>query len=170
MKKVIQFIVPLILFALYTNAQVDTNPVSRPRHTIKVTTLDNRTIGGILRQTNDTSIFVYPGSFRQWNRKIAIPTTAISYSTINKIQTKKRHGIIKGVLIGAGIGILPVIVDAIFTPKGKAKSAEGGAYISILAVPLGTSIGGVIGATSKKRFSIQGDQTKFHEFRKKTRK
>ena len=167
MRKVIQFTMAVALFPSWIKAQGDSNFLARPRHTISVTTLENRIVGGILTRTNDSAVFVYQGKFRQWNQQATIPTAAISYSTINKIQTKKRRGILKGILIGAGIGILPVFIDAIVTSKGGRPNAEGGAYISIVAVPLGTSIGALVGATSKRRFSIEGQHTKFQRFRKK---
>jgi|GEM_PF-3992622 len=65
---------------------------------------------------------------------------------------------------------MPVFLDAIFTPKGGVKSGEGGAYVSLVAVPLGTLVGGIIGATSKKKFQIGADNTKFQQFRKKVKK
>lgn len=170
MRKFILVIVPLIIVAICTNAQVDSNVNVQPRHNITITKLNNGMVDGILTRTNDTSVFVYRGSFREWKQQKTSPTMAISYSSINRIQTKKRHGMLKGALIGAGIGILPVFLDAIFTPKGKAMSAEGGAYVSLVAVPLGTLVGGLIGATSKKKFQIAGDETKFQQFRKKIKK
>ena len=167
MRKLIQLTIGLLLFAFLTNAQNDTTLVALPRNKISLTTLENRTIDGIVTQTNDSFVFVYQGNFRQWKQRIAIPKTAISYFEINKIQTKKRKGVLKGALIGAGIGILPLFIDAIVTSKGGRPNAEGGTYISIVAVPLGTSIGALIGATSKRRFLIEGHHTKFQRFRKK---
>ena len=170
MKRYILLFILNLFFAVSSYAQIDSSFSAKPRHTIKIFTLKSNTIDGILTRTDDTSVFVYPGNFRDWNQQKTFPITITPYSTINKIQTKKRNGILKGVVIGAGIGIMPVLLDAIFTPKGGTKSGEGGAYVSLVAVPLGTLVGGIVGATSKKKFQIGGDETKFQRFRKKIKK
>ncbi len=131
MKKYIHLLGLSIFYAVGTSAQVDTTFAAKPRHNIKISTLNNNTVNGILIRRDDITVFVYPGNFRDWNQQKTFPITITPYSTINKIQTKKRNGIIKGVFIGAGIGIMPVLLDAIFTPKGGTKNAEGGAYVSL---------------------------------------
>ncbi len=170
MKKYIFLIILNIFFAIHAYAQIDSSFSAKPRHTIRIFTLNSSTVDGILTSINDSAVFIYPGNFREWKQQKTFPITITPYSTINKIQTKKRNGILKGVVIGAGIGIMPVLLDAIFTPKGGTKSGEGGAYISLVAVPLGTLVGGIVGATSKKKFQIGGDETKFQRFRKKIKK
>ncbi len=170
MKKFIGLLIPNVFFFVYANAQIDSSFSAKSRHHITIYTQNGDAKYGILMRTNDTSVFIYPGNFREWKQQKTFPIALTPYYTINKIQTKKRNGIIKGVLIGAGIGIMPVFLDAIFTPKGGVKSGEGGAYVSLVAVPLGTLVGGIIGATSKKKFQIGADNTKFHQFRKKVKK
>jgi hypothetical protein len=84
-----------------------------------------------------------------------------SYPDISKIETHKKNGFLKGTLIGAGIGLAPVIVSSIF------GEGEGGAYVSIITFPLGIITGAIIGGTSKKKFYINGEASKFHSFHKR---
>ena len=67
-----------------------------------------------------------------------------------------------GMLIGAGIGIAPVLIGSIFGPS----IGQGGAYASIITFPVGTIIGAIIGSTSKKKFFIGGDRLRFGSFHK----
>jgi len=170
MRKFTCFLILYVFFTGCANAQVDTIFTGKLRHRITIYTQKGDAKYGILTGTNDSSVFIYPGNFREWKQQKTFPIALTPYYTINKIHTKKRNGIIKGVLIGAGIGIMPVFLDAIFTPKGGVKSGEGGAYVSLVAVPLGTLVGGIIGATSKKKFQIERDNNKFHRFRSKVKK
>ncbi len=170
MKKFIGLPIPNVFLAVHANAQIDSSFSAKSRHHITIYTQNGDAMYGILMRTNDSSVFIYPGNFREWKQQKTFPIALTPYYTINKIHTKKRNGIIKGVLIGAGIGIIPVFLDAIFTPKGGVKSGEGGAYVSLVAVPLGTLVGGIFGATSKKKFQIGADNTKFQQFRKKVKK
>ncbi|HVE61780.1 MAG TPA: hypothetical protein VNA26_08170 [Chitinophagaceae bacterium] len=164
------FLFYLTFFTIYANSQDDTIFSAKPRHSIKIFTLNSNTSDGILMRTNDSSVFVYPGNFREWKQQKTFPIAITPYYNINKIQTKKRGGLIQGILIGAGIGIMPIFLDAIFTPKGGVRSAEGGAYVSIVAVPLGILVGGIVGGSSKKKFQIEGNETKFQRFISKVKK
>ncbi len=170
MRKFICFLILYVFFTGCANAQVDTIFTGKPRHHITIYTQKGDAKYGILTGINDSSVFIYPSNFREWKQQKTFPIAVIPYSAINKIQTKQRNGFIKGILIGAGIGITPILLDAMFTPKGKEKSAEGGAYVSLVAVPLGTLVGGIIGATSKKKFQIERDNNKFQRFRSKVKK
>ncbi len=168
MKKTIQLTVLYALITTCVNAQVDTTFTSKPRHTITIYTLNNNTINGILTRANDTVVFIYPGNFREWKQQKKIPISVTPFTTIQKIETKQKgvKKVIKGMLIGAGIGLAPVLVGSIF---GR-STGEGGAYVSLVAVPLGAIVGSIIGATSKKKFQIQGDKIKFQRFRNKVKK
>ncbi len=168
MKKTIQLTVLYALITTCVNAQVYTTFTSKPRHTITIYTLNNNTINGILTRANDTVVFIYPGNFREWKQQKKIPISVTPFTTIQKIETKQKgvKKVIKGMLIGAGIGLAPVLVGSIF---GR-STGEGGAYVSLVAVPLGAIVGSIIGATSKKKFQIQGDKIKFQRFRNKVKK
>jgi len=168
LKKNIQLILLYPLITTCVNAQVNITFTSTPRHTITIYTLNNNAKDGILTQTSDTAVFIYPGNFREWKQRKKIPINVTPFTIIEKIETKQKgvKKVIKGMLIGAGIGLAPVLVGSIFGPS----TAEGGAYVSLVAVPLGTIVGAVIGATSKKRFQIRGDKIKFQRFRNKVKK
>jgi hypothetical protein len=168
MKKYIHLLGLSIFYAVGTSAQVDTLFTAKPRHNIRISTLNNNTVNGILTRTDDTSVFVYPGNFRDWNQQKTFPITVTPYSTINKIETQQKGGIsiLKGMLIGAGSGFATVLVASILSPKYR---GEGAGLLALLTVPLGTITGGLVGGLSKK-FQIGGDKTNFQQFRKKVKK
>ena len=168
MRKIIPLLIMYIIFAIQTNAQSDSSFNAKPRHHIKIYTVTGDTMGGILTRTNGTAVFIYPGNFREWKQQKTVSITVTPYTTIKKIETRKKGWVkvLNGMVIGAGIGLAPVLIGSLFGPS----VGEGAAYVSIAGVPLGIVIGGVVGATSKKKFQIESDKTKFHRFRKKIKK
>jgi hypothetical protein len=84
----------------------------------------------------------------------------ISYTNIRQIKIRNKNGILKGFFYGTGIGLLPAIGGAII---GK---GEGGAYVSVITLPLGVITGTLIG-TSRKKFNINGNASSFSDFRKR---
>ena len=59
---------------------------------------------------------------------------------------------LKGLLIGAGIGLAPIV------------GGEGDAYTTFLTFPLGIITGTVVGGTSKKKYSINKNYQAFLDF------
>ncbi len=118
---------------------------------------------GLLVAASDSTLNIFQGKHGDWNKQSGVQVLTRSYSDINSIKIKRKGGLIKGLGIGAGIGLLPLLVGSIF---GK-STGEGGAYVSIVAVPAGIITGAIIGSTSKKRFLIGGDRSKFQIFRKR---
>ena len=74
-------------------------------------------------------------------------TSALTERYTITAKSHKKGGLLKGLLIGGGIGLLPLAAGSIF---GK-SSGEAGAYISMVTFPVGIIAGAIIGATSKKR-------------------
>jgi hypothetical protein len=83
-------------------------------------------------------------------------TSGIAYYNIDKIKTRKKGSTLKGLGIGAGIGIIPAFFG------------EGGAYAAVITFPVGIITGTIIGATSKKKYTINGSATSFAHFVHKT--
>lgn len=52
---------------------------------------------------------------------------------------RKKHYVVRGILIGGAIGILPVVFG------------EGGAYVSIITFPAGLITGAILGLKAKRK-------------------
>ncbi|MEO6330429.1 MAG: hypothetical protein ABIO55_15955 [Ginsengibacter sp.] len=157
------FIGFFVLFFLNASAQDGSTLSITPKYKIWIYTQQGNLVKGILAGTSSSYVSVYPGKFREYNGNSKISILNESYTNITAIQLHKRGGLLKGVLIGAGIGIAPVLIGSIFGPS----TGEGGAYVSLLTFPLGTIIGAIIGSSSKKKFIMGGDGSRFLSFRKK---
>ena len=92
---------------------------------------------------------VSPDSSRSINQNKGYSSSAFTQQ--DKIatgtKTHKKGGLLKGALIGGGIGLLPLAIGSIFGES----TGQGGAYISIVTFPVGIIAGAIIGATSKKK-------------------
>ena len=67
----------------------------------------------------------------------------------------------KGMLIGGAVGMLPAIASSITGHTGTKGSY---AVISVITVPVGMISGGVIGMSSGRKFSIEGERDKYQQF------
>ena len=99
---------------------------TNPRLKITLFTISGNRIKGNLLETSTGNVSLYPGSFSNWKRRESITTVTAPVESIEKIHLKKRQGLLKGTLIGIGIGISPLLISTVF---GR---GEGGAYISWL--------------------------------------
>ena len=132
------FINLLLLIILNISAQNDYTLNPTPKHKIWVSTTRADLIKGILVDVSDSSVKIFPGKFSEWNSHSNISVINESYSNITNIKTHKKGGLIKGLLIGAGIGISPVLVGSLF---GR-SIGEGGGYVSVITFPAGVIMGG----------------------------
>ena len=102
-----------------------------------------------------TTVLIYPGSMKEYKNQASPQSVRISYENITTIKIKKTKGaggVLKGILIGGGIGLSPAFFG------------EGGAYAAIIAFPVGVILGAIIGATSKKKYEINGELNSFQKF------
>ena len=109
---------------------------------------------GLLTGFSTTDLEIYPGSKDEFKNHKSADLTTINYKNIDIIRVKKpgAGGIIKGIAIGGLIGLLPVLFG------------EGGAYVAIISFPLGIITGAIVGATSKKKYAIDGNLSSFQKF------
>jgi len=109
---------------------------------------------GLLTGFSATDLQIYPGSKNEFINHKSADLTTINYKDINIVRTKKPGvgGIIKGMAIGGLIGLVPVVFG------------EGGAYVAIVSFPVGIVTGAIVGATSKKKYTINGNLTSFQKF------
>lgn len=72
----------------------------------------------------------------------------------------------RGMLIGTGAGLTPLLAAIV----SDENSIEGAGYVMMVTVPLGIVTGGIVGATFKKKFIIQGKRAQFDDFKKRISK
>jgi hypothetical protein len=100
----------LNLFAfifLSASAPNDSTRQVSPKHKIWVYGSDGSVTQGILISTTDSSLKIFPGKFGEWNKHSKNSVIDQSCLNISKIETHKKNGLIRGTLIGAGIGLSP---------------------------------------------------------------
>jgi hypothetical protein len=155
--------ITLLLFALNVSAQTDHTLNPAPKYKVWVSATQSDLITGILVDVSDSSVKIFPGKFSEWSNHSKASVINESYLNITNIKTHKKEELIKGLLIGAGIGVSPLLVGSLF---GR-SIGEGGAYVSIITLPVGIITGAIIGGTSKKKFLINGTASQFDSFRKR---
>jgi|GEM_PF-4580426 len=89
MRKFTCFLILYVFFTGCANAQVDTIFTGKLRHRITIYTLSGDAKNGILMRTSDSSVFIYPGNFREWKQQKTFPIALTPYYTINKNTYKE---------------------------------------------------------------------------------
>lgn len=161
MKKVIcQFIFFLLTLTVFCQENEKTiKPVCK----IDITTMGENKLKGLLLFMNDTSLVVYPGSDKQWNKGKKFNAIAYSSSRIKKITIKKNNRALKGLTIGSVIGTLPMLIGSRDGDKSGLKE------LTQLTVPVGGITGAILGLSEQKTFQINGSVILFREFKKSIR-
>lgn len=157
------FINLLLFLVLTASAQNDSALRPVPKENIWMFTTGGDLVKGILINTTDSPVSIFPGKPSKWDRRSKILVANQSYLNIANIRTRKKGALLKGLLIGGGVGLLPVLLGSLF----GTSAGQGGAYVSIITFPVGIITGSIIGSTSKKKFFIGGDRTRFLRFRKR---
>jgi len=137
--------------SLWASAQ---DSISKPAKLLKiwVHTQDNTEIKGVFSGASDSILFVYEGTIDEYNKQNTHKVISFNYKNIRMIKTKKRGGLLKGVLMGGVVGFLPAFFG------------EGGGYTAVITFPVGIITGSIVGATSKKKYEINGDAEAFARF------
>lgn len=156
----------LVLLNSFASAQTmqDVNP--NPRYRIALNTVDGSSMKGLLIGIEDSAIILFPGALKQWKSNAEVKTMEIGYTQIRKIYLKKKNGLLRGMLIGTGAGLTPLLAAIV----SDENSIEGAGYVMMVTVPLGIVTGGIVGATFKKKFIIQGKRAQFDDFKKRISK
>jgi hypothetical protein len=150
MKKII-LISFIVAGSLLASSQ---DSIFKPAKLLKiwVYTGDNTELKGVFSGASDSMLFVYEGTIDAYNKQASHKTISIDYKNIRIIKIKKRGGLLKGLLIGAVIGLAPAFFG------------EGGAYAAVITLPVGIITGAIIGATAKKKYAINGGERAFRQF------
>lgn len=122
---------------------------------VYLTTIDNKVIPCMIQDVGDSSILIVSKS-RKANPDLN--GTEINYSNIREIKIRRKNGILKGVLLGAIAGALPVAGGIIV------GQAQGGGFVTMVTLPAGIITGGIIG-TSHKKYHINGNAASFSSFK-----
>ena len=144
----------LIACSFVVSAQTDIAKMQKPLQ-VWGYSKDNKEQKGLLTGVSATTFLISPGRMKEYKNQASPQSVSISYESINIIKIKKAGGLIKGILIGGEIGLAPIVFG------------EGGLYAAVFAFPLGVIIGGIVGATSKKKYEINGDLSSFQKFTKR---
>ena len=149
-----------ILVALTSNVRAHDSIAAnlKFKYKIWVHTTSGNLIKGILLSVNDSSVRIFPGEFSQLKKERNSEIVNQSYTTISDIYIRKKAAWLKGMGIGALIGISPIIFG------------QAGAYIAIVSFPVGIVTGTIVGATSRKKFNINSSKENFAKFRQKVSK
>ena len=134
----------LMLFSLNLAAQNDTLVTRKPVN-IWVYTSDGNMVKGKLAGRSGNDLLVNTRSTEKQGARGDSALERIPYQHITSIQTKKHRwlgGMLKGMLIGGGIGFAPV------------AGGYGGALVAVFTFPLGFITGAIVGGTSKKHYTI----------------
>ena len=162
MKKQIKILAASLLFGTACFAQSDSSyswPARSPKYKIKLETAEGNKITGLLVDKNDSSLVIYPGTANSYKKKKDYKAAIFTNEQIENIKLHKRKAANHGALIGLGVGMLPVVA-ALF----GGKNAQSFVMASVITVPLGTIVGGIIGATSSKSFHIGKQRVTYKKF------
>jgi hypothetical protein len=129
------------LLGLYSSfAQNTASGNFQPRYYASIQTIDDKMVKGLLMQMENLSMILYPGKWKELSKEAVHDSIVIAYSQIQQIKLKKKSKLLKGLLIGGGIGLAPIVFG------------QGGAFAAILSFPLGIITGAIVGSTSSKKF------------------
>jgi hypothetical protein len=132
----------------------------KPVCKIHITTLGENGLRGLLLFTNDSSVIVYPGSRKEWNKGKKFNAVIFNSSRIKRITIKKNNRALKGMTIGSVIGTLPMLAGS------KDGDNSGLKELTQLTVPVGGITGAILGLNEQKSFQINGSIILFKEFKK----
>ena len=147
----------LFLFVVTTfalSAQNESGKPHRPTY-VWVYTKENRIQKGFLTGFSDKDLILYAGNENELKKEKSPQLISFNYENIDVVRAKKRGGLLSGFLIGAAIGLTPIVFG------------QGGAFVAVVTVPLGAIIGTIVGVTAKKKYMIHGDLTAFEKFKHK---
>ncbi len=165
---------------LHSKAQTDSASEKKQKIFIaSIKTMDNRTVAGTFSAVNDSELVM-----KVYHTQLAVPAENLKSFTI-----KRKHSVLKGALIGFGIGAaagiiigfasgndpvlsypsydedplglasLGVALNNAFAMTAGQKALAGGIALG----GTGAIVGTIIGALAKKKFIIGGKKEKFHD-------
>ncbi len=96
-------IILLLLISQNSFAQRDSGNGKMPRYSVRLTTMNDNALKGLLLQVKDSLLWVYPGSRKEWKSNVRYKPVAFVYTRIKEVTLKKKTSAFKKILI-AGNG------------------------------------------------------------------
>lgn len=152
-----------LLWVINLSAQVDFEKQIKPRYGIHLVTMEGNMLKGLLLRANDTSVIIYPGKTKDWNKEEAYYPVIFGSSRVKEIKLKKKNGAVKGMMLGGSVG-LSAMLTTILLNNTTAKG--GNVNTAVIVVPAGIIGGAYMGSKSRKIFNINGSEKAFSEFQK----
>ena len=161
MKTIFIFILTVFTYSLC--AQQDDDNTIKPRFSIELVTMQGNMLKGLLLQVNDTTIIIYPGKRKEWNKNVEYYPVVFGSSNVREIKLKKKNGMVKGMVLGGSIGLSAILTTIIL----NGATAKGGtANNAVIVVPAGIIAGAYMGSKNRKNYNINGNEKAFTEFQK----
>jgi hypothetical protein len=89
MKK-LSILLLLLVSSFGNHAQGNTSFKSKPRYKIHLTTIQGNFLKGLLMQKNDSSLIIYPGKRKEWNKNIKYLPITFEYNNVQEIKLKRK--------------------------------------------------------------------------------
>ena len=153
-KLITSSVLVIIVYSSFAQKKI-TRANHQPRFHASIQIMNHQTVKGLLVQLEDSSVILYPRTRKGFRKEVKLDQVVIAWSQIQQIKLKKKNGLFKGVLIGGAIGFAPVIFG------------EVGAYVALVAFPLGIITGAIVGITSGKKYTINGNYAAFNKMKKR---
>jgi len=156
----------IVLLITSTSLFAQNHPVAGdiPRYKTELTTANDNVLKGLLLEVKDSSLFIYPGKRKDWRRKTIYAPVEFGYTNIQQVSLKRKNGALKGMLIGGGIGTA-IFAGSLLFPNRMQKNHH--AFYTFSAIPLGFTVGAIVGSMGRKEFNINGSEPVFNEFKKR---
>ena len=101
----------VVILIVHANlfAQSDLIKANGPRYRIRLITLNDNMLKGLLLEVRDSSLLIYPGKRKEWKNKIPYKPVEFEYTRIKRVAIRKRNGTWTGMPLKAGFptAVLP---------------------------------------------------------------
>ena len=75
-----------------------------PVYRVRVTTMQDNVLKGLLTEVKDSSLVIYPGKRKEWKHRVHYPPVEFGYSNIKQASVKCKNGSWRSMLIGGNVG------------------------------------------------------------------
>jgi hypothetical protein len=133
----------------------------KPVYKVILETKQGNRFKGVLVGVNDSSLFSFPGSWRELKRKKRYRSVQFNYTNILQMHLKRKGRVRRGMTTGAAAGELLAL-----KLSGDKKNNQNISYNSAIAVTGGTIAGGVVASKFNDRIFINGNKSLFEHFAK----
>lgn len=163
MKPPLLLIISCLLLANVYSQESQLMKHNAPVYRIRITTMQDNVLKGLLTEVKDSSLVIYPGKRKEWKHGVKYPPVEFSYSNIKQASVKRKNGAWRGMLIGGSIGTV-IFATSFIVPNWMEKNHP--AVFAFFAIPVGLITGAIAGGTHHKHHAIDGNAQSFQKFQK----